>query len=298
MVRTVTAIRNRLGECPVWSPEAQKLYWMDLLEPALYACEPGGRFARWPMPEYLGGLALRRKGGLVLGMQSRIAAFTPETGALEDLFVFRETGEAVRFNDGKCDCRGRFLIGNMKDPDIAADGELVANRKVGAGSVFVLEPDLTFRLLEDGYTIPNGFAWDADYSTLYLADSHENAVYAYDYDREAGTIARKRTFASAGQMPGVPDGACMDEEGCLWSARNGGGCLVRYRPDGTVDRTLTLPVSLPTSVAFGGRSMDTLFVTTASQGLSREAIAEQPLAGALLAVDAGVKGAAVAMFAG
>lgn len=299
MIKTVTSTRNRLGECPVWSAREGKLYWMDLLEPAVFSYRPDtGDVERWPMPEYLGGLALRKAGGLVLGMQRRVACFIPERGALEDLVPLGEMGDAVRFNDGKCDCRGRFFIGNMMDPDIADNEEQAEDEKEGAGSIFVLDTDLTFRVRETAYTIPNGFTWNLDYTLLYVADSHENAIFVYDYDSVSGTFSNKRLFASTKNEPGVPDGACLDAEGCLWSARNNGGCIVRYRPDGSMDRKIPLPVRLPTSLAFGGPDLETLFVTSASQGLTPERKKEHPLSGAVLALDAGVKGAPVPMFAG
>ncbi len=299
MVDQITTVRNILGECPVWSAREKRLYWMDLIEPALYACSLDSReVRRWPMPEYLGGLALRGTGGLVIGMQHGIVAFDPETGRSEDLAVFGEVGEAVRFNDGKCDSRGRFFVGNMKDPSIL-DGRLMEDEeKEGAGSIFVLETDRSFHIRETGFTIPNGFTWNRDETILYLADSHENAIYAYDYDAASGTFSNRRLFASTRDEPGVPDGACLDVEGCLWSARNGGSSVVRYRQDGTVASVIPLPVSLPTSVAFGGKNLETLFVTTATQGLSEAKLQSQPLAGTVLALDAGVRGMPVHHFAG
>lgn len=291
-MRNITTTRNILGECPVWSPEERKLYWMDLLEPALYAYEPAtGRTGSWAMPKYLGGLAVRRKGGLVIGMQHRIVGFQPENGAMEDIAVFGEIGEAMRFNDGKCDRRGRFFIGNMKDPATIPDGSRITEEdRAGAGSIYVLETDGTIRVAEMGYTIPNGIAWNSDDSLLYIADSHHNSIYVYDYDLASGRFANKRVFASTRGEPGVPDGACLDAEGFLWSARNGGGRIVRYAPDGSVDRTVTLPVEFPTSVAFGGAGLDTLYVTTATQGMTADDLRKQPLAGTVLAVDVGVRG--------
>lgn len=300
MIKSVSKQRNRLGECPVWSAQERRLYWMDLLEPALYAYEYGsGAISGWPMPEYLGGLALRQGGGLVLGLQTRVAAFNPASGRLETLFQFADIDGAMRFNDGKADARGRFWIGNMKDPGLAPAGEEISDAdKEGAGALWVLDADGSFQARESGFTTPNGFAWSLDDSLLYLADSHREAIYVHDYDLESGTFANRRLFASSRGEAGVPDGACLDAEGCLWSARHGGGCIVRYQPDGVVAARIDLPVTLPTSLAFGGPELDTLYVTTSSDGLDDAELAEQPMAGLLLALDAGVKGAPVYAYRG
>ena len=292
MLKQVTTIRNILGECPVWSANNSTLYWMDLIKPALHAWSATTRAVRtWKMPEYLGGLALRRKGGLVMGLQRGIVCFDPDTGKHEDLATFpHTTGRAIRFNDGKCDSRGRFFIGDMMDPSIAEDKEKASAEKQGAGSIYVLDPDLTLHTRETGFTIPNGFAWNRDESILYLADSHENAIYSYDYEPDSGLFSNPEVFASTKDEPGVPDGACMDEQGRPWSARNGGRGVVRHRHDGKGQNGIHPPVRHPTRMTCGGKNLETLFITTATQGLSEQALQRQPLAGTVLAVEAGVRG--------
>jgi sugar lactone lactonase YvrE len=149
----------------------------------------------------------------------------------------------------------------------------------------------------DGFSIPNGLAWSPDGRIMYFADTLAGAIDAFDYDLTDGITSNRRAFARTAGQPGGPDGATVDADGFLWSAQYDGGCVTRYTPDGRVNRRVALPVQRPTSCAFGGPRLDTLFVTTASQELSAAELAAQPLAGRVLALDAGVCGRSEPQFA-
>ena len=298
MIRSITTTHDLLGECPVWSPSDRKLYWIDIRKPALYALDTeSGAMESWDMPENLGGLTLRQKGGLVVGMQRRIAAFDPQSGTLEDLVVFDDVAPGMRFNDAKCDLKGRFWACTMLDPADVIGGRVVDVReRMPVGEIYALEQNLACRQLADGFVVPNGFAWSPDSRIMYLAETFTNHIFAYDYDVDSGTFSNRRVFAQA--PAGKPDGAAIDAEGFLWSACAGGWCLARYRPDGKLDRQVELPVQQPTSVAFGGRNLETLYITTATQRLTPEQLTEQPLAGTVLAMEVGVRGLPEPAFAG
>ena len=137
--------------------------------------------------------------------------------------------------------------------------------------------------------IPNALCWSPDGSTMYWADSPQRQILAFPYDPATGTPGEPRIFAEI-TAPAVPDGATVDAEGYLWSAQYNGSRVVRYAPDGSVDRVITLPATQITSCAFGGTNLSTLFITSATQNLSADVLATQPLAGALFVVDVGVKG--------
>jgi sugar lactone lactonase YvrE len=138
--------------------------------------------------------------------------------------------------------------------------------------------------------VPNSLCWSPDGRTMYFSDGREPVIDAFDYDPATGTPSWRREFARLPAGSGVPDGAAVDADGFVWCAIYGGGAVHRYAPDGRLDRAVPLPVSQPTSCAFGGPALDTLYVTTARQRLSEEQLAAQPLAGALLALDVGVRG--------
>ena len=185
-----------------------------------------------------------------------------------------------RLNEAKCDRQGRLWVGSMRDFGAAT-----------TGSLYRVEQRRATRVLTD-ITIPNGQSWSPDNATFYFADSREGSIRAYAFDASTGELGPMRVLVEAGALPGRPDGMTVDADGFLWCTRTGGGGIARIDPDGKVERFLRLPVSQPSSVMFGGRDLDVLYVTTSRQKLSDEALAREPLAGALLALRVDVKGLA------
>jgi sugar lactone lactonase YvrE len=181
-------------------------------------------------------------------------------------------------NDAKLDRAGRLWFGSMED-----DGA------VPAGRIFRLSPNLALEVVDEGFTVPNGFAWSPDDRRMFVADSRLGTIYAYDFDVESGRAWNRRPFVAAAPK-GVPDGATTDARGYLWSACVGGSAIACYAPDATVECIIELPVERPTSVIFGGPDLKTLYITTATRGLSFEQRTAQPLAGAILAVDLDITG--------
>ena len=230
------------------------------------------------MPEMVGSLAVREAGGLVLALKSQIAFFDPVTSAIDRIASPEAGREAMRFNDGKCDRQGRFWAGTMND--VTRDPE---------GALYRLDPVRGCVAMDRGIRIPNSLAWSVDSRTLYFADSPLRTIFSYPFDPATGEIGQRRTFATV-EPPAIPDGATVDAEGCLWSAHYDGWRVVRFMPNGRIDRVIDLPVQRPTSCQFGGPDLSVLFVTTASQKLTPEELATQPLAGALLALDVRIKG--------
>ena len=135
---------------------------------------------------------------------------------------------------------------------------------------------------------------------MYFTDSPRRTIWAYDYDTVSGDLGERRVFAEIPAAPdrGTGDGATVDAEGCYWSAEFRGGRLVRYAPDGPGAQMVELPVSRPTSCAFGGDGLATLFVTSAKIMLSEAQLAAEPVAGGLFALDVGVSGLPEAEYAG
>jgi sugar lactone lactonase YvrE len=280
--------RTSVGETPVFDGSADRLYWIDVRDtPAIHALDlASGAERRWPMREDIGSIAPASRGRLVAGLRSGFALFDPSTGALEPIGDPEPDRPHTRLNDGKCDPSGRFWCCSMNPESGVAEGRL-----------YRLDPDLRWRRMDEAdYFTPNGLAWSPDGSTMYFADTRRGAIYAFPFDARTGTIGPRRTFADVGALPGGPDGATVDADGFLWSAQFDGGCLIRYAPDGRIDRVVRLPVSKPASCVFGGPGRRQLFVTTATRGLDERRLREEPLAGHLLVIDVGVAGLPHAVF--
>ena len=279
---------NTLGEGPVWDVSEGALYWADIQEGLLQRWVPGtDQVERWTMPERVGALALRADRGLVLALASGFALFDPATDSLERRAAPEAHLPGNRFNDGKCDARGRFWAGTMDDAALNL-----------TGSLYRLDPDGGCSSMETGLGITNSLAWSPDNATFYFADTLRDTIFACDFDLESGTLANRHVFATTHEEPGSPDGSTVDQEGFLWNAQWGGSRLVRYAPDGRIDRVVDLPVSQPTSCMFGGPDLRTLYVTSAAIGLSQAERERQPWAGHVLALDVGVRGLPAARFAG
>jgi L-arabinonolactonase len=279
--------RNQLGEGPVWDVQEQALYWVDIAGRMLQRRQHAtGTVQHWTMPERIASFALRRSSGMVLALETGFAFFEPLTEKLRWISRPEVMIRHNRFNDGKCDSSGRFWAGTMDDR--AAEH---------TGSLYRLDSDLAVHRMGDGIGISNSLAWSPDDSTFYFADTLDGRIYAYDFDAPSGAISRKRPFVSV-SGPGVPDGSAVDSEGYLWNAEWNGWRIVRYAPDGSVDRVIALPVQKPTSCAFGGPDLRTLYVTSAAWDLGQSDLAAQPWAGGVLAIEVDVAGLPAPRFAG
>jgi len=285
-IRLVADAKSKLGEVPVWDVREQALYWVDIEGKKLFRRdEASGAVRDWTFAERIGSFALRQAGGLVCAFASGFAFFDPDSGAIEWIARPEAMIARNRFNDGKCDRAGRFWAGSMDD--------LMSEH---TGSLFRLDPDRGVHRMDGAIGCSNSLAWSPDDRVFYFADSQDRTIFAYDYDAASGAIANKRVFAVSDI--GVPDGSTVDAEGYLWNANWDGWRLVRYAPDGRVDRVIELPVQKPTSCMFGGPDLATLYVTSAIWDLGGPALAAQPWAGGLLALDVGVRGLPETRFAG
>jgi len=285
-IEVVASERAGLGESPLWSPGERAFYWIDTRGPTINRLAfASGKRTTWETPTKVSAVVMRRGGGLVVAMKSGLAFLDTSTGTFEPILDPEPNDPDSRSNDAKVDRAGRFWFGTMDDV-----------KRGPTGNVYRFDSNRTLSAHDHGFSIPNGPAWSPDDRRMYLADSGAATIYVYDYDAAAGAIRNRRTFAKVDV--GMPDGATVDAAGYLWSANVDNSAIVRYAPDGSRDRVLALPVTRPTSVAFGGDDLRTLFITTGSVGLSPEQLAAQPLAGAVLSVRLDVGGLPETEFAG
>jgi L-arabinonolactonase len=287
-VELIVDCRNTLGEGLVWDVDAQRLYWTDIEERALWVLEPrSGEVTSIPLPERIGCFAPRARGGLVVAFASGFAFFDPETGRREDIAPFEPDLPHTRLNDGRTDRQGRLIAGGFDE----VEGKPVS-------SVVRLDPDLRITRLFNNVACANGTCFSPDGRTMYFADTPAKEIWAFDYSPSDGALGKRHTIARFDDQPGMPDGSCVDAEGFIWNAQWNGRRVLRYAPDGRVDRVLDVPVLNPTCVTFGGAELDTLYITTARYLMSAEQVAVEPLSGGLFAYKPGVRGLPDTKFAG
>ena len=276
-----------IGESPTWCARERALYWIDVKAPALHRYDPTtGARRTWTLSSDVGGFGLLADtAGAVVALRQGMFLLDFATGALRPLAPPPFDPALFRFNEGACDCAGRFWIGVMFDPL-----EIRAEPRKAALHSFCFEGGL--RPEPDAAELHNGMAWSLDGRTFYLAHSRSGEIFAHAFDPARGRIGAPRLFARLAPTLGLPDGAAVDAEGGYWSACHGGGRLRRLRADGTLDRDVLLPVSQPTMCAFGGENLDVMYVTSARDKLSPEQLAREPLAGALLRLRPGERGIA------
>ncbi|WP_322616377.1 SMP-30/gluconolactonase/LRE family protein [Pseudomonas sp. BIC9C] len=278
--------RNAVGESPVWVPEENALYWVDIPAGALQRWSAAtGQVNNWKTPQMLACIARHRDGGWVAGMEIGFFRLHPQNDGSLDTKLLAHVDHArddMRLNDGRCDRQGRFWAGSMvlNMGANAADGTLY---RYTAGQRGPLAAQL------GGFIVPNGLGFSPDGRTMYLSDSHPliQQIWAFDYDIDTGTPSNRRVFVDMNQYEGRPDGAAVDADGCYWICANDAGLIHRFTPNGRLDRSLTLPVKKPTMCAFGGPRLDTLFVTSIRPGDDHD---PDSLAGGVFALDPGVKG--------
>ena len=287
-ISKINTPRCMVGEGPVWDVAEQALYVIDILGKKVLRFEPSsGETRSWDVPDIIGSMAIRAGGGAIVALANGVHMLDFETGTCTMFASSPDLNDQVQLADGKVDRRGRFIVGSSD-----------RGMKEARGKLYVLEPGSTqLRAIDDDIFLANGPCWSPDDRMLYHADSIRKIIYAYDYDIETGTVANRRPFASTEDLGGIPDGATVDAEGHIWSAICEGAKLVRFRPDGSIERIVEFPLKLPGSVMFGGPALDRLFVPTLSPAfMGREA---DPLDGSTYVIDGlGVKGLPEPRFGG
>jgi sugar lactone lactonase YvrE len=275
-----------LGEGPVWSAAEGRLYWFDITGRRLnWLASASGAFGGFGLPVRASVAAPRCGGGLVLVTEAGLARFDTATGAF-DLGQPMSFAPGFRTNDGKIDVAGRLWWSTMD----AGGGKR-------PGALYCTQPDGRTHVALEGLHIANTVSCDPSGQILYVADSMLKTIWAFPVGPDA-SLGERRVFADLVGERGAPDGSAVDVEGYVWNAQWGAWRIVRYAPDGRIDRIVETPVEQPSSCAFGGPDLATLYITSAREGLSPEALAGQPLAGSLFAFEPGVRGLPLPVFAG
>lgn len=272
--------RDTLGESPLWSPAEQALYWIDTYAHSIYRLGwQDGLRTSWNVGEQIGAIGLMQARRLVLSLRSGFYSFDIATGAKTKLASPEADRPRIRLNDGKVDRAGRYWSGSLQE-----------DRYEPVGTLWRLDVDHSTARMVENINIPNAICWSPDSTLMYFADSLTRRIEVFDFDIDSGSISGRRLFVSLEEGRGVPDGATVDADGCIWNACMDGGRVTCFAPDGRLEQVIELPVSRVTSCAFGGPNLDTLFVTSAIKRLTDTQLADQPLAGSVFALETGHKG--------
>jgi sugar lactone lactonase YvrE len=273
-----SAIAGELSEGPRWHAERGELLWVDILGSRLHRArlDADGRLdelAPLQLDRHVGAVAPALGGGYVLAA-GRGFMFADADGNVVELAQPEAGRDDVRMNDGACDAQGRFWAGTM-----------AYDESPGSGVLYRLELDGSCTTVLAGLTISNGIGWSPDGTVMYLSDSGDGSVNAFDFDARTGRLSARRTFLRIEETGIAPDGLTIDDEGNVWVALWDGGAVRCYNPDGALLEIVPVPVDRPTSCAFGGPDRATLFITTARHGLDETALARQPDAGRVFRVN-------------
>ncbi|MGE3874690.1 MAG: SMP-30/gluconolactonase/LRE family protein [Parvibaculaceae bacterium] len=290
-IEVLVDVKTTLGEGPLWDVGQQRLYWIDAAGMRVFrATAQGTEIRAWDVPSRVGSIAIRKDGqGAICSLAKGFHALDFTTGDCSLIAEIEPDRPANWINDGKVDRKGRFFAGTMDSQESGPSGAL-----------YRLDPDFKVTKVEKGIIVSNGPCWSPDGSIFYFADSWSGEIWAYDYDQKTGSVSNRRTFARLDTSTGgAADGSTVDAEGFLWNAQVYDGKIIRYNPEGRVDRVIDMPVKKVTSVMFGGPKLDILYVTSMAKPPLPRFPGDGVLRGSLFAITGlGIEGVPEARFAG
>jgi L-arabinonolactonase len=272
--------QNQLGECVLWNPEDERIYWTDIYGQRLYRCaEDGSDLLVRELPDKLGSFAFDPDGNLLAAFSKGLFRYRFQDGRLERLIEFEPEQARTRLNDGRCDRSGRFVVGGCHQ-----------EFRNPVSSVISYSGGNDARTVIRNVALTNGIAFSVDGKRMYFSDSETLVYHYYDYDLESGDLGERHVFATIPAGEGFADGSAVDADDNVWNARYYGGIVQQYTPDGREAQRIRMPTDCPSCVCFGGRNLDTLFITTARKDLSADQLSRQPGAGGLFSVRVGARG--------
>lgn len=288
MVELIHDARNIVGESAVWDDRHARLVWVDIIGRRIHALDPETcAHQSWQTPGRVTSIGLRADGGAIVGLEREIALWDWD-GPFRTICEIEPDIPDNRLNEGAVGPDGAYWVGTMQNNIGPDDGPRDITRD--SGRLWRLAPDGALSAVsEDLFGITNTLVWPTP-DRLITVDTLKNAQYSYTVDPASGRLTDKR-LVSEGFPRGLPDGSCLDSEGMIWTARvAGGACLTRMTPEGALLDVIDLPCSWPTSCAFGGPDLKTLFVTSARFTMTPEHLLAQPQEGGVFAFHSTVAG--------
>ena len=256
-IERITDIKNELGEGPLWDVQSNSLYWVDSRKGEIFRLDADGEIKSWRVSCMIGSLAVISEQQAVVALQTGLHFFDFLSGGLS--LIHYPKGETVdtRFNDGKTDRAGNFVVGSMG----------ITIRDQALGFLYRMGPDRKLEVLEEDVVVANGPCFSPDGTTFYFNDGRRR-ILAYDYSPD-GPLLNKRVFFNGADHDTGSDGATVDSEGNIWTALLGSSEVGCISPKGKILERIAMPVKLPSSVMFGGQNLDELYVTSISNSGNR-----------------------------
>jgi len=281
--------KTMLGEGSIWHPKENKLYWIDIEGRTLHIYDPVSQEDKvFPVGARIGTVVPVQNGGALLALQNGLYKIDTHTGKLSFLINPLPDTVNLRFNDGKCDPSGRFWVGTL-----ALDA-----RRRGA-VLYRFDTDKNIHLVLDSVSISNGIVWTSSKKIMYYNDTPTGTIQAFDYDDKTGAISNRRVAIKIPKGMGAPDGMTIDAQDNLWVALWGGGMVGKFDPvTGELLQKIKVPAPNVSSCAFGGKNLETLYITTARAWMNADKLIEFPLSGGLFAVKPGVHGVPAEFYKG
>lgn len=278
--KLLLAAQTELGECPVWDPDRNTLFFMDITGKKLHSYDwSTGKDKVIDLPALGGALALMRDGRLIAGLQTGIHIIDPSNGSVEFVTDPEEHKPDHRLNEGKCDPQGRFWVGSISTLG-----------RFPTGCLYRMEHDGSVTEVLSEISVPNTMAWLPGGRHMVFSDSVTKKIWRFSYDAETGSITERETFIDVGHFKGIPDGVAIDADGGLWIAEFGGGAVHHYSAEGTLVTTVALPATQVTSCVFAGPDLRHLVIITTKRLLDDEGRKAQVHAGDLFVIEPGVRG--------
>ena len=273
-IETIPVDRDSLGESPVWDDRVETLYWSDQLGKRVRRFAPAtGAYREWQVPKLLGSIALTDNDNeLLVVLADGFYKLDLTNGQCNLLIEVPQPRPGVRLNEGRCDRAGRLIAGSV----VTDGGDAV-------GTIYRISGDGKIEILREGMVIPNAVCFNLAGDKFYYACSRAGVITVRDYEQGGNRVGEERHFVDVRPYGRAPDGATVDAEDCIWVALIMSGLILRFRPDGTLDRTIQCPAPHPSSIAFGGPTLDTLYVTTVREtGMLIKS--DHPASGSILAI--------------
>ena len=274
------------GEGAIWNPFTNTLFWVDIDGQYLFEWNPATQKNReWKFEKKVSTVVPESPSTVVFTLSDEVVRFNFETGTSEQLHSIDVGNNAVRFNDGKCDPQGRLWAGTM-----------VMSGERGSGFLYRIDANGIVPM-EKGINCSNGIVWTKDKRTMYYTDTPTGEVWAYDFDVKTGKISNRRVAITIPPEMGYPDGMTIDNNDMLWIAHWGGSAVYNWNPKtGQLIGKIGIPAPNITSCAFGGEKLDTLYITSARGGMSKEQLDKYPLSGSLFYCVPGATGVRASVF--